>query len=304
MKNFNFIGIIFFCFFLACENIKSADSNTEIITAVKNNRIPFVDTLEKNHIIVKALINQKPVYLVVDNGTHPDYYIILFKPAAAAIGLIDTLKPFRLETERIAATPYSISLSEFRDTSKGIVVHNYGILPKDKLSDGILGMGFLKKYIVAIDYNQKYLEIFDTANFVVPKLYEEITFKPPYDGPLRNLDILLYINGKNYPENVSLDLGYSLPGFYLSTYHYEKNKKVFDTAGDTTESFSAIRKAVNKSVILDSVTILDKTIANIPSLVALKGNTYSNSILFGNDILQRFGKIYLQLGSNKMYIKR
>lgn len=179
-------------------------------------------------------------------------------------------------------------------------------LPKDKLPDGILGMGFLKKYIVAIGYNQKYLEIFDTTNFVVPTMYEEIKFKPPYNGPLKNLDILLYINGQRYPENVSLDLGCSLPGFYLSTYHYEKNKKVFDAISSDhgTESFSAVRKAVNKSVILDSATILGSTIFSIPSLVALKGNTYSKSILFGNDILQRFGKIYLHLGSNKMYIKR
>jgi len=296
---FPFIFLLF-----SCKNNSQARIDEKTDTTAINKRVPFVDTLSNNHIIVEALVNKKTVRLVLDNATHPDYYIILFKPSAARIGIIDTSKSFPLETDRINSTLFDISISGFNDPTRGVRVHNYHNLPASKLPDGLLGMGFLKKFVVFIDYQERYLRIIDTTDFSAPEGYNEIKFIPPYNGIFKKLEATFYINGTQFTAPVSLDLGNGLPGFSFGSFFYEKYKKVFDAAstGKQTESFAMISKTLNMDITLDSVSFYGYVIPEVSSLAAQSESGYSKTIIFGNNILRHFKKVYFHLGSNKMYI--
>ncbi|SDC99225.1 pepsin/retropepsin-like aspartic protease family protein [Niabella drilacis] len=300
----HFTYCLLLLFFFSCTGNSRPEVRKDITPPLIGKNIPFIDTLSGNHIIVEVLINKRPVRLLLDNGTHPDYSIILFKPSAARIGIIDTLKSFRLETDRIDTTLFKVSISSFEDTMRRVQVQDYHNLPASKLPDGILGFGFLKKFIVLVNYEQRYVQILDTAKFSAPGGYGEINFEPPFNGIFRNLKATFSMGGLKLAEPINLDLGCARPGFSFSNFFYKKYKNVFQGASTGTQSKAAtmVKGTTNLNILLDSVSLYGNLITNLSSSVELTEGTHVKSIIFGSDVLRHLKKIYFHFGANKMYI--
>jgi hypothetical protein len=293
-------------FFTSCENgnVRKLNEKSNYNTTA-GIYIPFSDTLSSNHIILKATVNNKPAYLLLDNGTMPNEYLILFKPFAARAQIIDTLKPFRIEADRIANSSVLLSLSGLEDSIKNTVIKQLHMLTAQKnVPDGILGMGFLKRYIVEINYEMRYLQLHDTASYKVPNKYKEVTFKPPYTGPFRQLDAEFCIGHKSIKESISIDIGLGVDGFFFGLPKYLKYQHMLQSSlnGNISESYFVFSKSKNMNIVIDSVHIAGKTVKHIPATVEIESSASYDAILFGNNVLQRFKKVYFNFAANKIYL--
>jgi hypothetical protein len=258
--------------------------------------------LSTNWIVLKSTIYNKPSFLLVDNGTSPQQQLILFKHYAAAKGIIDTTVLLGEEMKRIEKLPAPLSIHGFSDTLKAELQPVY-FAPVHKMPDGILGRGFLTKYILEVDYNAKTLQIMDSSNFMKPEDYETIEMKPV--GPFYSFSAVFFIQGKQYKEDLKLDLGNGHDGFLFGLKFYQKNKdKLNIDVKETKESFTQFSKSKVVATLVDSMVINGVVIKNIPSTIETESSASYLSLVVGNSVLRHFGKVIFDLGHNKMHFRK
>jgi len=300
--------ILFFFVFciiqlVACQtNTQQRKKEPEPVSEESKFQFPFADTLSPNWIVLNSTIYNKPCFLVIDNGTTPQQQLILFKHYAAAKGIIDSTVFFGKEMKRIENLPAPLAIRDFNDTVRAELQPVYNA-PVHKMPDGILGKGFLSKYILAVNYGAKTLQIMDSSHFMVPQDYETIEMKPI--GPFYSFSADLFIQGKQFKQDLYLDLGNSHDGFLFGQMFYQKNKdKLNIDVRKTKESFSQFSKSEVAAILVDSVVINGSVIKNIPSNIETASSASYIPLLVGNDVLRRFGKVLFDLGHNKIYFKK
>jgi hypothetical protein len=171
------------------------------------------------------------------------------------------------------------------------------------MPDGILGKGFLARHILMVDYSNRTLQIMDSSGFMVPEGYETIVIKPI--GPFYSFSAELFIQGKQYKEDLYLDLGNGHDGFLFGLKFYQKNKdKLNIDASVIKESFSQFSKSKAAAILVDSLVINGAAIKNIPSNIETASSVSYVPLLVGNSVLRHFGKVIFDLGHNKIYFRK
>lgn len=290
-------------FYLAACQTKTRPKEQDLGPAKSESRfvIHFADTLSTNWIVLQSNVFNKPSFLLIDNGTTSQQQLILFKHYAASKGIIDSTVFFGAEMKRIENLPAPLSIDDFRDTVRTELqpVHN---APIHKMPDGILGKGFLTKYILAIDYNAKTLQIIDHSAFKVPEDYQIIEMKPT--GPFYSFSADFFIQEKHFTEDLYLDLGNGLDGFLFGLKFYNSLKEKIKIEGrEQRESFSQFSKSRVASILVDSVIISGIVIKKIPSTIETSSSASYLPLLIGNSVLRQFGKVIFDLGHNRMYLR-
>ncbi len=288
---------------LSCQMNTRSNGDSHVITIKKNNEsIAFADTLSTNWIVLKATVYNKPAFLLVDNGTVPQTQLILFKHYAIEQGIIDSAVFLRKEMDRIANLPAAIFINHFTDTLKAEIQTVYNA-PIHKMPDGILGKAFLEKYILAVDYDNKTLQIIDSSDFVAPEGYETIQLKP--EGPFYSFDAQLFLQGNRFTEKLYLDLGNGHDGFLFGLKFYQKYKDRLNIdAIPRKESFTMFSKSKVADVLVDSVLINGIAIKNIASTIETASSVSYVPLLVGNSVLRNFGNVVFDLGHCKMYFPK
>lgn len=302
MRLFFFL-VICFTSLVACQtNTQPEKEKLEQVMPENEFQISFADTLDPNWIVLKSTVYNKPSFLLVDNGTSPHQQLILFKHYASAKGIIDSTRSLAEEMKRIENLPAPLSIHGFSDTIKAELQPVY-YAPVHKVPDGILGKGFLTKYILEVDYNAKTLQIMDSSNFMAPKDYETVEMKP--FGPFYSFSADFFIQGKQYKEDLKLDLGNGHDGLLFGLKFYQKNKdKLNIDAKETKESFTQFSKSKVAAILVDSVIINGAVIKNIPSAIEIESTSSYFSLVVGNSVLRHFGKVIFDLGHNKMHFRK
>jgi hypothetical protein len=278
-------------------------SESKLKTSVPVNdaiEMPFADTLSNNWIVVKASVNHQPAFLLLDNGTSSTTELILFDHYAKSRSIIDTLKPIAVEMKRIEKMPTPVSINNFYDTLKTelLVFHN---APVEKQPDGILGKGFLTKYLVEIDYDKRMLKLHDTLNYRVPSGFKQVLLTPL--GPFYKFNADIFINGERISESLCLDLGSSLDGLLFGFKFYNKYKdRLKIDAGKTTEVYTVFSKSKGARLMIDSLNIGGCEIKDIASTVEVESSVSYYSASIGNAVLRHFGRVFFDLRNNKMYL--
>ncbi len=287
----------------SCETKSHSDKKESGVTSLsKNSLIPFADTLSENWIVIQSKVYNKPAVLILDNGTIPRQELILFKHYAAATGLIDTLQVMANEMKRIENMPAPLSVSGFNDTIQA-EIHSNLFAPLQKMPDGILGKGFLTKYIITVDYPSRMLEITDSAGYEPPEGFTGVTMEP--EGPFYKVNAQLFIQGKRFPESVFLDLGNSHDGFLFGLGFYKNNKSLLKMEGHTVkDSYSQFSRSKVAPVLVDSVVLQGQVIRVIPSSIETSSNAAYIPILFGNSVLRHFGTVIFDLGHSRIFIRK
>lgn len=297
------INFLFFLLLLAFSCQNKPQKSSETVGAIRKKDfivLPFADTLSNNWIIVKASINDKPAYLLLDNGTGSTTELIIYKHYAASTGIIDTLKPFGLEVDRIEKLPIPIFINDLCDTLNA-ELHAVNNAPVKKMPDGILGKGFLTKYFIEIDYNNKLLKLHDTFSFRVPDRYKPILLKPI--GMFYKFNATFFIDGNSINEDVFLDLGSGWNGLYFGNKYYKKYKTILKIdINKTHKSYTMFSKSNNAETVIDSVTIGHWKIKNVSSAVEVETTSSSIPLIIGNAVLRQAGKVIFDLRNNKMYL--
>jgi hypothetical protein len=287
---------------VACQtNSQPEKKNLEAVRQENKFQIPFADTLSSNWIVVKSTVYNKPAFLVVDNGTTPQQQLILFKHYAAAKGIVDTTVLFAKEMTRIENLPAAISIQGFSDTLNAEILQVH-YAPVHKMPDGILGKGFLTRHMLMVDYNNRKLQIMDSADVTMLEGYKVIEMKPL--GVFYTFSAELFIQGKQYKENLFLDLGNSQDGFLFGLKFYQRNKdKLKIDARQTQESFALFSKSKVAALLVDSLVINGTVIRNIPSGIETSSSATYIPLLVGNSVLRHFGKVIFDLRHNKIYFR-
>ncbi|MCU7551947.1 hypothetical protein OCK74_22700 [Chitinophagaceae bacterium LB-8] len=297
----NYLIFAFLIILFSCQtNPEAKPEEVGSTSKEENNLIPFADTLSANWIVVKASVFNKPAFLLLDNGTIPETELILFKHYATAKSVIDSTKPFWIEMKRIAKSPASIFINHFSDTVNTELQPVYNA-PVHKMPDGILGKGFLTKYVLEVDYNNKTLNILDSSGYIVPEGYKAIQMKPA--GYFYKFSADLFLKGNKIQEDLYLDLGSGLNGFLFGFKFYRKNKdKLAVDTRQIKESHTMFSKSKVANIIVDSVKINGVVLKNILSSVEVESTVSFTQTLIGNSVLRHFGKVIFNLGNNKMYL--
>lgn len=270
-----------------------------------NNKKIFQYNLDKtNWLTVDAIINGKDTGIfVLDNNTRAIDLFHFDLNFALQKGLIsnnygESIKQFQ-DTSFI-----NLSFGTFNINSRG---NGIGNLPHSENIDyaGIIGLGFLKNYIVEISYIENYFCI-DSTLSIDTFLYQPIILK---QKAYNYIPIEFYTNGKKYLKNAILDIGYAGDGFFWG------GGAGKDLIGPNFDSSRIEKKITTMSGEInhympfqfDSISIPGSlTLSTIPSRISLNQNGLSGSdvVLFGNSFLKRFKKIYIDFRTNKLYLPR
>lgn len=270
-----------------------------------NNRFPYY-TDKSNWLSVKAKVNNKDsAIFVFDNSTPKDQMVLFDERFALQSGLIKNNKPKTI-SHFLDSSVVSLSFGSFKINSKEKAMAN---LPqKDRFKYvGLIGYGFLRNYIIEINYREKYF-IIDSTLSVDTSNYYRIDFERK--GMYCRLPVTFYINGKKHLKNVLLDLGYQGDGFYwgggavksisyLISYSSTKSKRLIGTMTGEIDS--------RRPYKFDSATLpTHLMVKNIDSWISFssKGMSGMNLILLGNSFLSKFGKVYIDFRKSKLYLEK
>lgn len=292
-----------FIHLIACQTNKQPDNKSlEQVTGKNKFQLSFADTLSPNWIVLKTTVYNKPSFLLIDNGTTPQQQLILFKHFAVAKGIIDSNINFGQEMRRIEKLPAAISIQDFGDTLN-TEIHQVHFAPVHKMPDGILGRGFLTKHTLVVDYNKRTVQVMDSSYSIVMKGYQKIEMEPI--GAFYRFSADLSIQGKQFKEDLYLDLGNSHDGFLFGLTFYQTNKnKLNIDSRKTKESFTQFSKSKVASIMVDSIVINGAVIKNIPSSIETSSSATYIPLLVGNNVLRHFGTVIFDLGHNKIYIPK
>jgi len=297
----------FLIFFNACKSQNNSDNRriNDVVPIVHQKKV-FFDADVSNLMTVHALVNKTDsAIFILDNGTMDNYCIIFDKKYALNKNLITTGDPREINKFQDSAK-LDIQFGHYNFMSTNNRIMDLPVSEKIAF-DGLLGMGFLKNYILEIDYHNDFFKL-DTVFSLDAKNYHEIQLEK--SGMFLKMPVVFYINGRAISKTCILDLGLggdgffwgtgavqALPGNLIDTLSLKMSSKITVT-GETVHI---------TNFTFDSVQLFhDAILLNVDGLLSFseKGITSSNWVLFGNSILKKFGRVFIDFRKNKLYLSK
>lgn len=311
-----FVTIALLC---ACRG-KDNSSKLIKVTELQNDTIPF--TIVGNHIILDAIIQDSvKARLVYDTGAGLSLYLDStflinhnwFKSNADANARDHSITYSRWlfdEQLKFHRKGLKFSIGKISDTSFKTGVYDLKNIIRDEV-DGIVGKGFMSKYVVEINYSKHYLVLHKPKSFKAPigSASLPVLFSPSdhilFEATYR-LD-----NGTSFNYTSGFDLG---TGGNVITFETNRLIKKYDLYNQVKNPIhKKDTKGVNgnfktvvgniKSIEFANITI-DTPLIRIMSNDQLRHNPVREIILVGNYIFSRFGTIYIDYAQSKVYLAK
>ncbi|RYY66863.1 MAG: hypothetical protein EOO13_15270, partial [Chitinophagaceae bacterium] len=216
MNYFYFLLIALFC---SCKN-NAVNEKKNPNNNVKNvKQFPY-DPQVSRVITIHVLVNEKyAASFLIDNGTAESDEIILDRKFVRKYLLPDSSYLSEIRFQKDSTTTVQFD-SFFIKTNRTSVL----ALPQSKTTqyNGIIGLGFLKKYLIEINYAGGYFS-FHTPFVPDTVLYEP--FKMNKNGICPELTTSFYLNNNRIESPVFLDLGNGRNNFLWGAKAVEKIRK-------------------------------------------------------------------------------
>ncbi|MES2416771.1 MAG: hypothetical protein V4541_01220 [Bacteroidota bacterium] len=320
-----YLMLVLILFFFACRR-KAAKTKELLPVQVQNDTLHYQTYGNGNHIVLNSIIQDSiKTRLIYDTGAGANLVLDSaftvkqnwFKPIGAA--LQDTLKdmgfgPYADQRNLLSARKIDMQLGKIRDSLPHTEVANLRKIIKNE-ADGIIGNDFMSRYVVEINYINKFLVLHRPEDFRDGGKYDTIPVK--YGGKYGkyiSMDVTYYLtNGKHFSQTVLLDLGVG-KNYLIIANNYLINK--FDLQNqiqhpEIREKLVTIFRTGSRTITgnIKSVTIGKSITIDTPKIGLLvnddpkKRNT-NGYMLVGNYIFKRFGKIFIDYQQNKIYVPR
>ena len=311
-----FVSIVLVCACGEKENIPKLTAESEL----QNDTIPF--TIVGNHITLDAIIQDSvKAKLVYDTGAGLSLYLDStflikhnwFKSNADANARDHSITYSRwLFDEQLSfrRKELKFSIGKISDTSFKTGFYDLKNIIRDEV-DGIVGKGFMSKYVVEINYSKHYLVLHKPKSFKAPIGSASLpVFFSPSDHILFEATYRLE-NGTSFNYTSGFDLG---TGGNVITFETNRLIKKYDLTNqvqnpvhrkDTKGINGNFKTLVGniKSIEFANITI-DTPLIRIMSNDQLKHNPVREIILVGNYIFSRFGTIYIDYAQSKVYLAK
>jgi hypothetical protein len=209
-----FTFLIFIMYQFGCNVYnKNINLNYEILSTDEEIIIPF--EIYRNDIRMKATVNDKECYVLLDNGSLWDELLFFGSPKVDSLGLNLTGKTYigdSTTTNPIIAdidTSVNIAFQNivFRK-QKAIITRYIPGLPN--LWEGAnlqISAAFFKNFVVEINFDKRYIKLIHPEKFNYTGKGQELKMKEgPYNSRLITADIT-QLNGKKISIDLLVDLG-------------------------------------------------------------------------------------------------
>lgn len=168
---------------------------------------------------------------------------------------------------------------------------------------GILGSGFLHKYILEIDYQHQYF-VLDSTIEIDGTQFDSVNLIN--NGAYWVTPVQFFKDGQLYEYDAVLDLGNETEGFFWGGGVAKPLSNLFKFALAPISKTTATGELVSGvgKALFDSVVISSFWISNVPvtTFVSNGGISGSNLVLFGSGFLERFGKVYIDFRNGILYL--
>lgn len=309
--------LVLILLFIGCNN---PQKKTKAVSSAKR----FSDTLEmkidENHLFVPVVLNDTiKANFILDNMSYGTLSLdSTFLVEKRLMRIDTTLKDIRKkrinyinQLNIVHDRPIKFNSSTIQDTSRQNDIFDLKRIVGNK-AQGLIGMPFLKKYLIEIDYMNnkiilhqpkfhKHKELLDTIS-IIPQDKQRMAFK---------VNITFNPSGGLPPfkENCFIDLGAGGNAISLSTRIVLKHKlldiKTLSPRPSTGKVFS--KEIVTgfttkfKSIQLGKFRI-DSPIINLNT--SQKGMSATMPPMLGSYLFKRFGRIFIDFRNNAIYIPK
>lgn len=304
-------SIIFYCFCLvlisACgqSNHSTSDAIRRGHISITNDTIPLKNAIGKNWIVINAVLDDSiNAKLVLDNGTK--WMVYLDKTFALEKGLIKSSSASEVDRFRKVKLPFEVGL--LKDTAINTILFGLKELVGEE-PDGLLGADFIKKYVLELNYKNKYLIFHDSHKFTPPPTFTRLSMTSRSKGAKRGeIDLKLFFNGGNIiNEKVTLDLGKGSDGLFLGGGFVRKHNLLKLVNSKELKSFGKFvsqEDNMGYELVLDSVQFGTSTINNVTAQLSISraGQSGTDIATFGNSLLSKLEVVFIDLAGNRLYI--
>lgn len=168
---------------------------------------------------------------------------------------------------------------------------------------GILGSGFLHKYIMEIDYQHQYF-VLDSTIEIDGTQFDSVNLIN--NGAYWVTPVQFFKDGQLYEYDAVLDLGNESEGFFWGGGVAKPLSSLFKFTPSPISKTTATGELVSDvgKALFDSIGISSFRISNVPvtTSVSNEGISGSNLVLFGSGFLKRFGKVYIDFRNGILYL--
>lgn len=273
----------------------------------------------KTWIIIPGIVNKVKVRLLFDTGAGGD--ICLDSALVRTAGWIDkkyypdsgSARDKRIKAingmNEFMAKNFNITVGQLNYTSSFPTVFNIRRIT-DNRADGIIGLAFIKNYILEINYEKRFV-VFHKPDFFTKPL-DAIKIPVEYKGAgFLFTHMNFKINDKlSLDKKVVIDLGYSPRNIGWGTYAVNSNNLLKNIVNKT--AYKPVRNKTMTGELLTGYTAAIKAISldnkimiDTPKLLlhtSTSGVSSNNIICVGNYIFSRYKRVYFDMNGRMLYI--
>jgi outer membrane lipoprotein-sorting protein/predicted aspartyl protease len=176
-----------------------------------NTKIPYVMDDNGNRLLKVRVNNSPPLNFTIDTGS--DVFAILTNRQAQSLGLTSG-NNYKVgiagnvgEIEAATIPSANLTLPGVEALNQRIeVIISDELVDNESKIDGVLGLGFLKKFVVEIDYEAQTLSLFAREKYQYKGAGEVIAIKIKDGAPMVRLKMTTP-SGKSFEDNFEVDNG-------------------------------------------------------------------------------------------------
>jgi hypothetical protein len=290
--------------FASCGNEEQKDISE--IADRGAQKIMLEDTLSENFLIVKGTILGKEAYMLLDNGGANQNVISIWTSYLFREGIIDSNLDHHKELVRINAKHIPVSIGPINDTLE-IQLAPRGHIPDGRLPDALLGSGFIKRFLLEINYVERWVKFHDTTyRNTIPAGFRKVDLDTP-NSPFVFVKAKFYRKGSVVEDRIGIDLGAGMNSILWPPRSIQKHKRFLMPVEGTQRAVYHMGFSEKVTdMILDSVDIDGWVTRNVPAgIMTTTAPTNANTlpILAGNALLKHAGVAILDISGGKLYLK-
>ena len=275
------------------------------LTAGNSTKIPYLMDDNGNELLKVSVNNSPPLNFTIDTGS--DVFAIITSRCARSLGLTPrnsykvgvAASVGEIEAATIPSANLTMPGVEALNQRIEVIMSDDTTVNDESKIDGVLGLEFLKKFIVEIDYEAQTLSLFDPKKYQYKGAGEVIPVKIKDGTPMLRLK-LTTTGGKSIEEDFEIDNGMSgtLAFRTPAVKKYELLGQMRTIQGPVSiEPGGEYRRRIGRLKSLQ----LGRFLIDNPT-VSLSENVEGEGGLIGEEVLRRF-KVIFDFQHRRMFLE-
>lgn len=315
-----FVAIVLGYCFCACNN-QNTNPSAKQRKVINTDTLRYLSNKTQNHLILNAVIDENiKVKLIYDTGNPYNLYLDsaftvrnfwfeknnLKAKKVDEMTLVEEIK--NRNTLLKKALKFSIG-GIHKNLTQTYVGNLQKVIKND--ADGLIGNKFMEKYLVEINYEQKYL--------VLHKPNAKINFKDFISIPVEYKGFIwmkikyLLGNGKSFEQDVAVDLGNGKNALVIASNRLINKFGIYQQLTNsvekkrTTTMWARDIKTIDgniKSIQLANTLVIDTPRVSLLINEKPKERNSSGFMLIGNYVFKKFGRIFIDYKNKKIYVPK